>query len=108
MSSILFLGLFSLAPQATAKRRGRNRRRGRRDHHDHRDAWEAKRAGKILALSSILARVRKIRPGEVIAVDLKEQRYRLIYDLVILSRSGALFNVRVNALSGVIIRVKEQ
>jgi uncharacterized membrane protein YkoI len=111
VGSILFAGLFFQISQATAKRRGRNRRRrrrGNRDYHDNTNAWEARRAGKILALSRIIAKVQKIRPGEVIAVDLKEQRYQLIYDLVILSRSGALFNIRVNALSGVIIRVEEQ
>ena len=115
---ILVAGLFSLlafaSVPALAKkgRRGRHRKRGDDDggeyHDDHERARDARKTGKIQKLSAIIAEVKKVRPGEIVDVSLETEKNMPVYDLVILSQSGNLYKVRVDAVNGIILYIREK
>ncbi len=64
--------------------------------------------GEIRPLSDILDAVRGQLPGDVIGVEVKNDKDRWVYELRVVDPKGRLFDVYVNARDGVIQRIKEK
>lgn len=77
---------------------------------DHDRARSALEAGEVLPLRTILERVEREYPGQVIDVELEREHgnglQRWIYELKILRAGGALVKLKVDARDGTIIRRK--
>lgn len=77
------------------------------DDHDHDRARQALEAGEVLPLRSILERVEREYPGQVVDVELerehKEQRERWVYEVKVLRAGGALVKLKVDARDGTVI-----
>jgi hypothetical protein len=77
------------------------------DDHGHERARQALEAGEVLPLRSILERVERDYPGQVVDVELerehKDQQERWVYEVKVLRTGGALIKLKVDARDGTII-----
>lgn len=64
--------------------------------------------GEIRPLADILDAVRGQLPGDIIGVEVKNEKDRWVYELRVVDRKGRLFDVYVNGRDGVIQRIKEK
>lgn len=76
-----------------------------RDGHDHDRARQALEAGEVLPLRTILERVEREHPGQVLEVELERDDGRWIYEIKLLRAGGAVSKLKVDAADG---RVLEQ
>ena len=72
---------------------------------DHDRARQAREAGEILPLRTILERVERSYPGQVIDVELERDHdsSRWIYRIKLLQSGGALIRLKVDARDGTLI-----
>ena len=96
-SLLVALALSGLAPIALAD--------GQRDHDRARAAL---RAGEVLPLTTILERVAKEQPGQVLEVELERNQGRWIYELKLIQNSGALVKLKVDARDGSVLKRKSE
>jgi uncharacterized membrane protein YkoI len=73
---------------------------------DHERARAALARGEILPLTKILAIAAARAPGDVIKVELEEDKGRLIYEVRVLSKDGRVREVEVNARTGEVLKVE--
>ena len=77
---------------------------------DHDRARKALDAGEVLPLRSILERVERDSPGQVIDVELENKRHggtqRWIYEIKLVRTGGALVKLKINARDGTLISEK--
>ena len=75
--------------------------------HDHDRARQAVEAGEVLPLRTILERVEREYPGQVIDVELDREQEnsieRWVYRIKVLRTGGALIKLKVDARDGSII-----
>lgn len=91
----------ALAPATADARRGR----GRDDDHD--EAREAVRRGDALSLTQILPLVERAVPGEILEVELEREHGRLVYKVEVLSRTGRVREVMLDARTGAVLGVED-
>jgi hypothetical protein len=109
---VLFFSAFCLAPAFGEEGEGRGeRRRGRRRHrwghrhfYDQEVARRALQEGRARPLAEILAKAKESIRGDVIGVDLEEQDGAMVYELKVLRPDGELAEIRVDALTGAVLR----
>lgn len=94
MRPILFFFILVLAAPALAD-----------DDHDR--ARAAMMRGEILPLSRILAMAERDVGGRVIEVDLERKGDRYIYEVEVVSRSGRLVELSIDAASGAVLERDE-
>lgn len=75
------------------------------DERDHDRARQALEAGEVLPLRTILERVEREHPGQVLEVELERDDGRWIYEIKLLRAGGAVSKLKVDAADG---RVLEQ
>jgi uncharacterized membrane protein YkoI len=81
---------------------------------DHDRARQAVEAGEVLPLRTILERVEREYPGQVIDVELEREHEdkggpeRWVYKIKLLRSGGALVKLKVDARSGAVIGKKER
>lgn len=82
------------------------------DAHDHDRARQALEAGEVLPLRTILERVEREYPGQVIDVELEHKhRYgdaRWVYEIKLLRSGGSLIKLKVDARNGTVIGSKSR
>jgi uncharacterized membrane protein YkoI len=78
------------------------------DSRDHDEVRHAVEKGEIRPLANILDSVRQKLPGEVIKVGVEREKGRWIYELRVIDDKGRLFEVKVDARSGEVERIKEK
>ncbi|PKO88030.1 MAG: hypothetical protein CVU16_14710 [Betaproteobacteria bacterium HGW-Betaproteobacteria-10] len=82
------------------------------DEHDHDRARQALEAGEVLPLRTILERIEREYPGQVIDVELerKDRRgdVRWVYEIKLLRRGGNLVKLKVDARDGTVIGTKSR
>ncbi len=85
------------------------------DERDHDRARKALEAGEILPLRTILTRVERDHPGQVLDVELEQagqehdnRSPRWIYEIKILRTGGSLVKLKVDARDGSIISSKQK
>ena len=93
------LALFT-APAYAAQEGGRSG-----DHDDARRAVEMRQA---LPLTRIMEIAQTAVPGEIIEVELDRKHDRLIYEVDILTQTGRLRQVEIDAQSGAVLEVEDE
>ncbi|MGB4359065.1 MAG: PepSY domain-containing protein [Rhodoferax sp.] len=77
---------------------------------DHDRARQALEAGEVLPLGTILARLERDHPGQVLDVELEHEKQdgvaRWVYEVKLLRKGGALVKLEVDARTGVVIKRK--
>jgi uncharacterized membrane protein YkoI len=81
---------------------------GARTHGDDHDrARAALKAGEVLPLADILARVAASHPGQVLEVELERDHGVWMYELKLLQTDGLLVKLKVDARDGAVVRQKK-
>ena len=94
----LALGLvFGLAPTARAS-----------DDHDHEQAQRAVQAGEVLPLRSVLERLEREHPGQVLDVELERDDGRWIYEIKLLQPDGRRIKLELDARTGALMQRKDR
>ena len=75
---------------------------------DHDRARQALEAGEILPLKTVLERLARDTPGQVMEVELERSSGRWIYEIKLLQTGGALVKLKVDARTGAVIGKKER
>jgi uncharacterized membrane protein YkoI len=77
---------------------------------DHDRARQALEAGEILPLRTILERVERDHPGQIMEVELERKKSGWIYEVKLLKTGGALVKLKLDARTGTVLdrQQKEQ
>jgi uncharacterized membrane protein YkoI len=78
------------------------------DNTDHDRARQAVEAGDVLPLRTILDRVEREYPGQVMEVELDRERGEWVYEIKLLRKGGALVKLKIHARDGTILGFKEK
>ncbi len=78
------------------------------DDSDHDRARQALEAGEVLPLRTILERVEREHPGQVMEVELDREKGVWLYEIKILREGGALVKLKINARDGTLLGLKEK
>lgn len=70
---------------------------------DHDRARQALDAGEVIPLGTVLEKVKRDTPGEVMEVELEHKKGRWVYEIKLLRPGGSLMKLLVNASDGTII-----
>ncbi len=74
----------------------------------HDRARRAAEAGEILPLAEIYERARRVQPGRVLEAELERARGRWIYEIKILDPEGRLYELKLDAATGKILKREEE
>lgn len=99
---ILAALLLAMAAPAAANDQGRGREG------DHDDARRAVELQQALPLSRIMEIARHEVPGEIVEVELDREHDRLIYEIDILTATGRLRQVEIDAETGAVLEVEDE
>lgn len=79
---------------------------------DHERARQALQSGEILPLDKILARVSASQPGQILEVELDDERTRdgkiWVYEIKGVSADGKLFKMKVDARTGDVLESRSK
>lgn len=75
---------------------------------DHDRARQAVLAGQVLPLPAVLERLQREVPGQVLEVELEQERGVWIYELKLLTSAGQLTKVKLDARTGEVLRIKSR
>jgi uncharacterized membrane protein YkoI len=78
------------------------------DRRDHETARQALAAGEILPLRTVLERLERSHPGEVLEVELEEKSGRWVYEVKLLQAGAGMRKVRIDARLGTVIADKQR
>lgn len=78
------------------------------DDADHDRARQALEAGDVLPLRTILERVEREYPGQVMVVELEREKGEWVYEVKLLRKGGALMKLKILARDGTILGFKEK
>lgn len=76
------------------------------DEPDHERARHALERGEVLPLQTILGKVARDYPGDVIEVELDREDGRWVYEIELIGERGRLTKLEVDARDGSVIKVK--
>ena len=76
--------------------------------HDHDRARQALEAGEILPLRTILDRVERDYPGQIMEVELEQKGEHWIYEVKVLRTGGALVKLKLDARTGNAMAARER
>lgn len=75
---------------------------------DHVAARRLRDAGEVMSLEKIVERARAEKPGDILESELKQERGRYIYEIEILDAGGRVWELRLDARSGELIRIEKE
>jgi hypothetical protein len=75
---------------------------------DHDRARAAVQAGQVLPLKTVLERLERDHPGQVLEVELERDQGRWVYEIKLLQAGGRLVKLEVDAVDGRVLRRKER
>ena len=73
---------------------------------DSADAARLSKAGEILPLEKILERARAEHPGKVLETELEHKHGRYVYEVELLDEQGVVWEVKLDAKTGAVIKSK--
>ena len=76
------------------------------DSGSHDRARRALESGEIMPLRTILQRIERDNPGQVIEVELEREAGRWTYEIKLLSAGGAIIELDIDARDGTVLRRK--
>lgn len=71
---------------------------------DHEAARKLLQSGEILPLETILEKARAIQPGQVLEVEFETKRGRYLYELEILDEAGVVYELKLDARNGELVK----
>ena len=78
-------------------------------HRDDQDrARAAVLAGEVLPLQTLLERLQRTRPGQVLALELERSDGRWVYEIKLLQPDGQLVKLEVDAATAEVLNVKRK
>ena len=107
LAPVLLVFLAIGACDAEAARDARDRRDRDRGRDEQDIAREALQRGDVLPITRILAVVATSVPGEIVEVKLETRRTPLSYEVKVLTPSGVVREVEIDARTGVITQVED-
>ena len=75
---------------------------------DHDRAREAVKAGQVVPLRTVLERLEREHPGQVLDVELEDEDGRLVYEVKLLQSDGRLVKLELDARTATVLRRKER
>ncbi len=72
---------------------------------DHERARQALESGRVQSLQTVLAKIARDYPGQVLEVELEEEAGMLAYEIKILQADGQLLKLYVNAKSLEVMKI---
>jgi hypothetical protein len=75
---------------------------------DHERAREAVARGEVLPLGTVLQRLERSHPGQVLEVELERDDGRWIYEIKLLQAGGRLMKLEVDARSAEVLRERRR
>ena len=75
---------------------------------DHEKAKRLLESGDILALETILQKVRTIQPGKVLEVELETEKDQNVYEIELLTSDGKILELLFDARTGEHISTKNE
>ena len=75
---------------------------------DHERAHAAVRAGEVLPLATLLERLQRTHPGQVLELELDREDGRWIYEIKLLQANGQLLRLEVDAGTGQVLEVRRK
>lgn len=78
------------------------------DSRDHERARAAVEAGQVLPLPTLLERLQRTHPGQVLELELEREDGRWIYEVKLLQANGQLLKLDVDAATAQVLRVKRK
>jgi uncharacterized membrane protein YkoI len=74
---------------------------------EHEVVREALQRGEVLPLVKILAIANQQVPGDVIEVELEQEKVGLIYEIKILTSNGRVREVKIDARTGNVVKIED-
>jgi uncharacterized membrane protein YkoI len=74
---------------------------------EHDAVRDALRRGDVLPLAKVLAIAVQRVPGDVIKVELEQEKRVLVYEIKVLTQSGRVREVEIDARTGVVLKVED-
>jgi len=74
---------------------------------EHEEIRAAMQRGEVLPLSRILEIAQQQVPGDVIEVELESKRGALIYEIKVLTESGRVREVKIDARNGTVLEIED-
>jgi hypothetical protein len=78
------------------------------DSRDHERARAAVQAGQVLPLGAVLERLERSYPGQVLEVELEQDEGVWIYEVKLLTPSGQLVKLKLDARSATVLSSKSR
>ncbi len=75
---------------------------------DHERARKAVKSGQVLPLQDILQKISKDYPGQVLEVELDQEKGTWIYEIKQLSSNGTILKLDVDAKTGQVLKQKSK
>ncbi len=75
---------------------------------DHDRARHAVQAGQVLPLRTVLERLERDHPGQVLEVELEQDDGRWVYEVRLLQAGGRLVKLEIDAASGAVLQRRER
>ena len=75
---------------------------------DHERAKKALESGQVLPLQDILQKISKDYPGQVLEVELDQEKGTWIYEIKQLSSNGTILKLDVDAKTGQVLKQKSK
>ena len=77
------------------------------DAREHDAIRGALQRGEVLPLAKILAIAQEKVPGDVIEVELESKRDALVYEIKVLTQSGRVREVKIDARTGTVLKIED-
>jgi uncharacterized membrane protein YkoI len=74
---------------------------------EHEEIRAAMQRGEVLPLGKILAIAQQKVPGDVIEVELENKHGALVYEIKVLTESGRVREVKIDARKGTVIKIED-
>jgi uncharacterized membrane protein YkoI len=78
------------------------------DNRDHDRARAAVQAGQVLPLPTLLERLQRSHPGQVLELELELDDGRWIYEIKLLQADGQLLKLKLDAATAQVLEVKRK
>lgn len=78
------------------------------DDGDHERARAAVKAGEVLPLATLLQRLQRTHPGQVLELELERDDGRWVYEVTLLQSRGQLLKLEVDAGTGKVLQLKRR
>jgi uncharacterized membrane protein YkoI len=79
---------------------------GARDHRDHERALQAVQSGQVLPLRTVLERLEREHPGQVLEVELEQDHGAWIYEVKLLQAGGQRVKLKLDARTAALLSSK--